>query len=153
MNTKFTIAAVSALAIVLAFGITATWGNFENTPVPSKSSLISCFDATEAVPLSASVPTADNSIKMGIETATVVFASGAPSPAVSIPVASGTVVHKNNKVTFDVSNTADGYVMVAFTGSTTKLLMDQTTLSIHINCHQTSHMKFSHCQTTMGNIQ
>ena len=123
MNKKFTRTTVSALAIILAFGTTATWGNSENAPVPSKSSLISCFDATEAIPLSASVPTADNAIKMGMETASVVSASGAPTSVGSMPVASEKVVHKNNKVTLDASNTADGYVMVAFTGSTTKPLV------------------------------
>ena len=42
-----------------------------------------------------------------------------------VPVASGTAVKKTGKAIIDYSNTSDGYVMVKFTGSTTKRLKAQ----------------------------
>ena len=44
-----------------------------------------------------------------------------------LPVAAGTVVQKCDRAVIDYSNTADGYVMVNFTGSTTKRLKVQVT--------------------------
>ena len=52
----------------------------------------------------------------------------AATPAVSsmlVPVASGTLVAQNNQAQIDYSNTADGYVMVRYTASTTKRLKVQ----------------------------
>ena len=53
----------------------------------------------------------------------------ASSPAAvgsaTTPVASGTAVEKNDKAVIDYSNTKDGYVMVNFTGSTSKRLKAQ----------------------------
>ena len=52
----------------------------------------------------------------------------ASTPAVSsmlVPVASGTLVAQNNQAQIDYSNTADGYVMVRYTASTTKRLKVQ----------------------------
>ena len=52
----------------------------------------------------------------------------AATPAVSsmlVPVASGTLVAQNNQAQIDYSNTADGYVMVRYTSSTTKRLKVQ----------------------------
>ncbi|MCI2057351.1 MAG: transglutaminase domain-containing protein [Oscillibacter sp.] len=49
-------------------------------------------------------------------------------PAIStdlMPVASGTLVKKNEKAVIDYSNTADGYVMANYTASTTKKLKVQ----------------------------
>lgn len=46
-------------------------------------------------------------------------------PVGQMPQASGTAVEKNDKAEIDYSNTADGYVMVRFTGNTTKRLKAQ----------------------------
>lgn len=53
-----------------------------------------------------------------------------PTPMAALPVgqmpqASGTAVEKNDKAEIDYSNTKDGYVMVRFTGNTSKRLKAQ----------------------------
>lgn len=53
----------------------------------------------------------------------VALAASPPAVATATkPTASGVLVKKNDKAVIDYSNTADGYVMVKFTGTTTKRL-------------------------------
>lgn len=49
---------------------------------------------------------------------------------VRTPVASGAVVHRNDKATLDVSNASEGYVMVKYTGSVGKIKVQITKGSI-----------------------
>lgn len=57
--------------------------------------------------------------------AVALAASPAALSTVLMPQASGTTVKKNDKATIDYSHTGDGYVMVNFTGSTSKRLKVQ----------------------------
>lgn len=54
-------------------------------------------------------------------------ASPSAAPLSITPVASGTLVQKTDKAVIDYSNTADGYIMVKYTGSTTAKLKAQVT--------------------------
>lgn len=49
------------------------------------------------------------------------------APTMLFPVASGTLVQKNKKASIDYSNTADGYVMVRYTASSTQKIKAQVT--------------------------
>ena len=51
----------------------------------------------------------------------------AVSYAAALPTASGTQVAKNDNAVIDYSNTADGYIMVDYTASTSKRLKVQVT--------------------------
>lgn len=59
--------------------------------------------------------------------ATALAASPSAAPLSIVPEASGTLVQKTDKAVIDYSNTADGYIMVKYTGSTTVKLKAQVT--------------------------
>ena len=127
MNKLFIRTTVSALVIVLTTGTITVSGNElskkQHIKLGSALSILSNTPLENPVPLSSNIYSSSNTVKMDLETASTIPGAGAPISTGSMPVASGKVVHKNGKVTIDASNTADGYVMVAFTSSTTKPLM------------------------------
>ncbi|WP_295750842.1 transglutaminase-like domain-containing protein [uncultured Oscillibacter sp.] len=57
--------------------------------------------------------------------AVALASSPAATDTLLLPVASGTAVQKSSRAVIDYSNTKDGYVMVQFTGSTSKRLRVQ----------------------------
>lgn len=61
------------------------------------------------------------------EEAAALAASPSAAPLSITPVASGTLVQKTDRAVIDYSNTADGYIMVKYTGSTTVKLKAQVT--------------------------
>ena len=61
----------------------------------------------------------DMSSYVGSDFELVALSSGPAVSTVAMPAASGTTVFKNTNVTIDASNTKDGYVMIAYTESTT----------------------------------
>lgn len=79
--------------------------------------------ALAAAPAATSAKTVTTSV--AAEAAVLVSTTPAPAPAIPAAVASGVKVKKVSKAVIDYSNTKDGYVMVKFTGQTSKKLKAQ----------------------------
>ncbi len=71
--------------------------------------------------------------------------SEAPMPSVIMPQASGDIVYSNNYIKMDASNISDGYVMIAYTGSS------QEKLKVIITCP--SKVKYTYNLTDGGEYE
>lgn len=111
---------LTALALTAALALSALTGcgsasDTSDSAAAQDSALLSAADETDVYQ--------DSGLTMEITENEVPLDGAAAAISTTLmPAASGTVTKGNDKVTFDLSNTADGYIMVKYLESTDKRL-------------------------------